>query len=218
LFVKDMPIDPKELTGVSLIGLLPYQLIVSRGLNVHNLKEFVAHAKANPGKVSFGAVASGTHEVELHALQTALGISGNVIPFKGIAPIYLEIVANRIDASISASTPPGVKTGEIISIAVGGDKRRTDAPDVPTFREQGYNYDPLATYYILASSKVPRPILDKVSAELKVIATSPEFDTQITKVFGINGVGLSVDDTNKFLLDEYSKMKKAADTAHIVPQ
>jgi tripartite-type tricarboxylate transporter receptor subunit TctC len=218
LFVKDMPIDVKELTGVSLIGLLPYQLIVSRGINVHNVKEFAAYAKANPGKTTFGAVAAGTHEVELHALQTALGINGTVVPFKGIAPIYLELIANRIDASISASTPPGVKTGEIIAIAVGGDKRRTDAPDVPTFREQGYNYDPLATYYILASSQVPRPILDKISAELKVIAKSPEFDAQITKTFGIQGVGLTVDETNKFLLDEYSKMKKAADTAHIVPQ
>jgi len=218
LFVKDMPIEIKELTGVSLFGLLPYQLLISRGMSVRTLKDFVTYAKANPGKVSLGAVATGTHEVEIHALQAALGFSGNVIPFKGIAPIQLEMVGNRIDATLSASNPPQMRTGEIISIAVGGDKRRPGNPDVPTFREQGFVHDPMATFYLFASAAVPRPILDRVSAEMTVVAKSPEFDAQITKILGIQGVGLSVDQTNQYLREEYAKLKKIADVARIVPQ
>ena len=218
LFVKAMPIDVKEIAGVSLFGLLPYQLQVGKHLNARTLKEVVAYAKANPGKLSLGAVAAGTHEVEIHGLQAALGITANVIPFKGIAPIWLEMVAGRIDATLSASAAPQMKTGEIVAVAIGGEKRHPANPDVPTFREQGFVHDPVATYYLLASAAVPRPILDQVSAEMTAVAKSPEFDTRISKVLGIQGVGLTVDGTNQFMREEYAKLKKMADVAKIVPQ
>jgi tripartite-type tricarboxylate transporter receptor subunit TctC len=218
LFVKDRPVDVKELTGVSLFGLLPYQLQISRGMNVKTLKEFVAHAKANPGKVTLGAVAAGTHEVEIHALQVALGFQGNVIPFMGIAPIWLEMVANRIDGTLSASQPAQIKTGEIIALAIGGEKRHANSPDVPTFREQGFVHDPVATFYVLAAAAVPRPVLNAVSAELAALAKSAEWDTRITKTLGIQGVGLNVDATAQYMRDEYAKLKKIADAAKLVPQ
>jgi tripartite-type tricarboxylate transporter receptor subunit TctC len=218
LFVKDMPIKVEEVVGVSLYGLLPYQLQISRGMNVKTLKEFVAHAKANPGKVSLGAVAAGTHEVEIYGLQVALGFQGNVIPFKGIAPIWLEMVANRIDGTLSASQPAQIKTGEIIALAIGGEKRHANSPDVPTFREQGFVHDPVATFYVLAAAAVPRPVLNAVSAELAALAKSAEWDTRITKTLGIQGVGLNVDATAQYMRDEYAKLKKIADAAKLVPQ
>jgi len=218
IFVKDMPIEAREVTGVSLFGLLPYQLQISRGMNVKTLKDFVAYAKANPGKLSLGAVAAGTHELEIHSLQVALGIQGNVIPFRGIAPIWLELVANRLDGTLSASAPAQLKTGEIIAIAIGGEKRHPANPDIPTFREQGAMHDPVATYYLLASAAVPRPVLDRVSAEMTAIAKGSEFEARISKILGIQGVGLSVDGTNQFLRDEYAKLKKIADMVGVKPQ
>jgi tripartite-type tricarboxylate transporter receptor subunit TctC len=218
LFVKDRPVDVKELTGVSLFGLLPYQLQISRGMNVKTLKEFVAYAKANPGKVSLGAVAAGTHELEIRGLEVALGFTGNVIPFKGIAPVWVEMIANRVDATLSASSPAQIKTGEILAIAIGGEKRHPNTPEVPTFREQGFVHDPVATYYLLAAAAVPRSVLDRVSAEMTAVARSPDWDARITKTLGVVGVGLTVDATNQFLRDEYVKLKKIADDARIVPQ
>jgi tripartite-type tricarboxylate transporter receptor subunit TctC len=218
LFVKDMPIKVEEVVGVSLYGLLPYQLQISRGLNVKTLKDFVAYAKANPGKVSLGAVAAGTHEVEIHGVQVALGFKGNVIPFKGIAPIWLEMVANRIDGTLSASQPAQVKTGEIIALAIGGEKRHPNSPDVPTFREQGFVHDPVATFYVLAAAAVPRPILNAVSTELAAMAKGPEWESRITRTLGIQGIGLNVDQTAQYMRDEYAKLKKIADAAKLVPQ
>jgi tripartite-type tricarboxylate transporter receptor subunit TctC len=218
LFVKDMPIKVEEVVGVSLYGLLPYQLQISRALNVRTLKDFVAYAKANPGKVSLGAVAAGTHEVEIHGVQVALGFQGNVIPFKGIAPIWLEMVANRLDGTLSASQPAQVKTGEIIPLAIGGEKRHPNSPDVPTFREQGFVHDPVATFYVLAAAAVPRPILNAVSTELAAMAKGPEWESRITKTLGIQGVGLNLDATAQFMRDEYAKLKKIADAAKLVPQ
>jgi tripartite-type tricarboxylate transporter receptor subunit TctC len=163
-------------------------------------------------------VALGTHELEIHALQATLGFNGNVIPFKGIGPIWLELIANRMDATLSASAPPQLKTGEIIAIAIGGDKRHPANPDIPTFREQGVAHDPVATFYMFASGATPRPILDRLSSEITALTKSPEFDARITKVLGVQGVGLSVDATRQFVHDEYTKLKKIADLAKIVPQ
>lgn len=218
LFVKDRPVDVKEITGVSLFGLLPYQLQIGRGMGVKTLKDFVAYARANPGKLSLGTVAAGTHEVEIHGLLAALGLQGIVVPFKGIAPVWLEMIANRVDATLSASSPPQIKTGEILAIAIGGEKRHPNSPDVPTFREQGFVHDPVATYYLLAAAAVPRPILDRVSAEMTAVARSPEWDARIVRTLGVVGVGLAVDATNQFMREEYARLKKIADAARIVPQ
>jgi tripartite-type tricarboxylate transporter receptor subunit TctC len=187
-------------------------------MNVRTLKDFIAYAKANPGKVSLGAVATGTHELEIHSLMLTLGFTGNVIGYKGIAPIWVALISNELDATLSASTPPQQKTGEILAIAVGGEKRNPAFPDVPTFREQGVVHDPLASYYMLANGATPRAVLDRISAEMTAVAKSPEFDTRVTKTINIVGVGLSVDGTNKFMRDEYDRLKKVADIARIVPQ
>ena len=219
LFVKDIPFDSfKDVTGVSLIGLLAYQLQVSRAVNVRTLKEFVAHAKANPGKLTLGAVAPGTHELEVRSLEQALGFTGNVIPYKGIAPIWLALIANQLDATLSASTPPQQKTGEILALAVGGEKRNPAYPEVPTFREQGVQHDPVASYYVLTHGATPRPVLNQISTELTAVAKSAEFDARVTKTISIVGVGASVDAANQYMRNEYERLKKVADAAKIVPQ
>jgi tripartite-type tricarboxylate transporter receptor subunit TctC len=219
VFVKDIPFDAfKDLTGVSLIGLLAYQLQVSRSMNVKTLKEFVAYAKANPGKVTLGAVAPGTHELEIHSLQQALGFTGSVIPFKGIAPIWLELIANRLDATLSASTPPQQKTGEILAIAVGGDRRNPNFPEVSTFREQGMQHDPVASYYMLANAATPRPVLDQISAAMAEVAKGADFEAKVTKTINIVGVGASLDETNRYMRNEYERLKKVAGIAKIMPQ
>lgn len=219
LFVKDVPYDGfKDVTGVSLIGLLAYQLQVSRGANARNLKEFIAYARANPGKVTLGAVAPGSHELEVRSLEQVLGFSGNLIPYKGIAPIWMALIADQVNATMSASTPPQQKTGEILAIAVGGEKRNPAYPDVPTFREQGIMYDPVASYYVLTHGATPRPVLDRISAELTMVAKSADFEARVTRTISIVGVGASVDGTNQFMRREYERLKKVADIAKITPQ
>lgn len=219
LFVKDIPFDSfKDVAGVSQIGRLAYQLQVSRRMNVRTLKEFIAHAKANPGRIMIGAVPAGSHELEMHSLMQTLGFTGTVIGYKGVAPIWQALIANELDATLSASTPPQQKTGEILAIAVGGDKRNPNFPEVPTFREQGVEHDPVATYWVLANARTPKPILDQLSAALREVALSPEFNDKVTKTINIVGVGSSVEETNRLMRSEYDRLKKVADIAKIVPQ
>lgn len=219
LFVKSIPFDSmKDVTGVSQIGRLAYQLQVSRRMNVRTLKEFIVHAKANPGKIMIGAVPAGSHELEMHSLMQTLGFTGTVIGYKGVAPIWQALIANELDATLSASTPPQQKTGEILAIAVGGDRRNPNFPEVPTFREQGVEHDPVATYWVLAHGRTPRPILDQLSAALREVALSQEFNDKVTKTINIVGVGSSVDDTNRLMRTEYERLKKVADIAKIAPQ
>lgn len=219
LFVKDMPFDPfKDITPVSVVGLLYYQLQVSRGANARSLKDFIAQAKAKPGKLNVGTVALGPHDIESRAMLEALGISANLVGYKGIAPIWLALISNELDASISASTPPQQKTGEIIAIAVGGEKRNPEFPDVPTFREQGVAYDPLASYILYAAGATPRGILNRIASETGVAAKSPEFVTRVTKTINIVGIGSTLEFAEKFQRDDYDRLKKVADRTGMVPQ
>jgi tripartite-type tricarboxylate transporter receptor subunit TctC len=218
LFVKDMPFDPmKDVTPVSLVGVLYYQVLTGRGTGWHNLKDFIAYAKSNPGQLNIGAVGQGTHEVEIDAMLEALDIKAKVINYKGIAPIWLALMANEVQGTLSASAPPGEKTGDIVALAVGGEKRNPEFPDVATFREQGVNYDPLATYYLYAQGATPRALLDRIGVEVGVSAKSPEFRDRVTKTIGIEGVGLMPEVSLKYQRDEYTRLKGIADKAGIVP-
>ena len=82
------------------------------------LPDFLAYAKANPGKVNIGMVAAGPGEIETNAMIEALGIQPSLITYKGLAPIYPALMSGELHAAL-AGTPPQLKTGEIVGIAAG---------------------------------------------------------------------------------------------------
>jgi tripartite-type tricarboxylate transporter receptor subunit TctC len=219
LFVKDMPYDAfKDVTPVSLLGLLAYQLQVSRGLKVRNLKEFVDYAKANPGKINMGTVALGTHELEMLGILDVLGVKAALVPYKGIAPIWLGLISNELDATISASIPPQQRTGEIIAIAVGGERRNPSFNETMTFREQGYTLDPYASYTLWARAATPRTLLATIAAEAGAAAKSDDWVNRITRTLFIEGVGSNLEGAEKFVREEYARLKAIADRAGLKPQ
>jgi tripartite-type tricarboxylate transporter receptor subunit TctC len=218
LFIKELNFDPtKDLTPISVLGIQNYLLLVSRGAKVKGIADFMAQAKASPGKFNFGVVTGGPHDIETNDMQSALGIKVTHIGYKGIAPIYVALMANEIDGALGTTTPQ-LKTGEIIALAIAGEKRHPEYPDVPTFRESGIKYEPQANYPLWGRAGTPAHVNAKLGTEAAVVAKSPEFATRVTKVFSIDGVGLSPEASAKYLNDDVARQKRVAERVGIKPQ
>lgn len=218
VFIKDMPYKTSEIQPVVLVGQSAYALIVSPNTNSKTLAEFLAFAKANPGKVQFGAVPSSSHETESHEAMASLGIQGSVIGYKGIAPIYTALASGNEVHAVLGSGSPMVKAGKIFAIAIGGERRSPDLPDTPTFKELGVAYNPVANYAFFTRAGTPKDLLDRFAAEGAEVAKSAEFAEKITKSFNIYAMGLNVEQTTKVITEEDQKVRRAAQRAGIRPQ
>jgi tripartite-type tricarboxylate transporter receptor subunit TctC len=217
LFVKDPGFEAKDIVPVSVAGIAPYVVVVSKNVTAKNLAEFVAHAKANPGKLNWGIVSAGPHEIETADALAVLGIQSATIGYKGIAPIYTALVAGELDATMGTASPQ-LRSGQLRGLAVGGDKRFSELPDVPTFREQGFKYDPVSHYPFWARTGTPREIVTRLAAEVAEFARSAEFTDKVTKPFAIIGMGAGPEESDRVLKEAYAGAKRTATRLGIKPQ
>jgi len=218
LFLKEIGFDPqKDVVPVSVVGVQYYFLLTSRNAKTKTLAEFIAQAKANPGKMSFGIVPAGQHDIETNDMTGRLGVKLNLVGYKGIAPIYVALLANEIDGAMGTTTPQ-MKTGEMIGLAVGGQKRNADFPNIPTFRELGYNYDPMANYTFYTRAGTPSDVTHKLYEAAAEVAKSPEFSDRVTKTYSIEAAGWTPEASAKFLRENYEREKAVAERTGIKPQ
>ena len=218
LFIKELSYDPfKDLTPVTILATQAYYLLVSAKMNVRTLQDFIAYAKANPGKVSIGMIPIGPHEIETRVLVEKLGIQANVIGYRGLAVVYPALMSGELNATLGA-TPPQLKTGEIVGLATGGSKRNANYPDMPTFREAGVDYGPNSIFPFFAPGTTPRDLVARIASEAAAAVKSEEFAERITKIFSIEGSGVPPEVAAKMIRDEYDTGKRIADKVGIKPQ
>ena len=137
-----LPYDvDRDFAPISLLAIVPAIFVVHESVPAKNLREFVALAKAQPGKLFYGSAGNGSAgHLAMEYLKQATGMDIQHVPYKGTGPNVIDLVAGRTQAS-SAGTPPlmpHVKTGKLRVIAVGTTKRLATLPDVGTVAEQGY--------------------------------------------------------------------------------
>ena len=143
-FYPKLPYDPqKDFAPITLLADLPIALWVHGSVPVRSLKEPVAYAKANPGKLNYGSAGVGhVFHLGLEMFSQRAGIRLTHVPFKGIAPASLEFSAGRIDLMFSAATGPIMalyKAGKIFPLVGGAEKRMHSLPDLPDFAESGFS-------------------------------------------------------------------------------
>jgi tripartite-type tricarboxylate transporter receptor subunit TctC len=218
LFFKDTGFDPvKDITPVSVVGVQYYFLLTSRNLKTKTLAEFISKAKAAPGKLNFGLVPGGQHDIETNDMTGRLGVKLNLVGYKGIAPIYVALLANEIDGAMGTTTPQ-MKTGEMVGLAVGGPKRNADFPDIPTFRELGFNYDPMANYTFYTRTGTPRDVVNKLYEAAAEVAKSSDFADRVTKTYSIEAAAWTPEESAKFLRNHLEEEKAIAERVGIKPQ
>jgi tripartite-type tricarboxylate transporter receptor subunit TctC len=189
-----LPYDAqKDFAPVTQLGLSVLAMVVPSSLGPKTLKEFVAYAKANPGKLSFASFGNGsTSHVYGEMLKGAAGFDMVHVPYKGAGPAVQDILAGHASTGIHdlASVGPHVASGKLVALAVTGPRRWPALPDLPTFLEQGYALDIAGWNGIMAPAGTPQPILDRMSAEINRIIQAPEGREQILK-YGLLVTGTS---------------------------
>jgi tripartite-type tricarboxylate transporter receptor subunit TctC len=192
-----LPYDAqKDFAPVTQLGLTVLAMVVPSSLGPKNLKEFVAYAKANPGKLSFASFGNGsTSHVYGEMLKGAAGLDLTHVPYKGAGPAVQDTLGGQVQMTIQdlAAVGPHITSGRLIPMAVTGPRRWPLFPDLPTFVEQGYPLDIAGWNGIHAPAGTPRAIIERMNAEINKIIQTPEGREQMLK-FGLLATGTTPDE------------------------
>ena len=174
-----LPYDlEKDLHAVSQVSTLFYVLTVNPSFPAKNIKELIAYAKANPGKVNQGSSGTGALQHfagEMLAYQS--GVKFTHVPYKGGAASLSAVMAGEVQMSFTTllSARPHMSSGKIRILGITAGKRSPAIPDIPTIAEAGVpGFEANQWYGVVTSGKVPMPIVNKLSAMLKDAVNSPE--------------------------------------------
>ena len=173
-----LPYDvDKDFAAVSLLAIVPNIFVVHESVPAKNLKEFVALAKKDPGKLNYGSAGNGSAgHLAMEYLKQVTGMELQHVPYKGTGPNVIDLVAGRTQAT-SAGTPPllpHVKSGKLRVIAVGTPKRLSTLPDVGTVAEQGYpGFETSQWYGLNVPAKTPPAVIQRLAQEAAKAAKSP---------------------------------------------
>jgi tripartite-type tricarboxylate transporter receptor subunit TctC len=175
-----LPYDPiKDFEPIALMGVIPFVLTVNASFPAQTLNEFLAAARAKPGTLTYGSAGVGApHQFAAELLATMSGVQFVHIPYKGSAGIIPALLANEISFTIGAvnSLLPHFKAGKLRPLAVASASRSGVIPDVPTIAEAG----PLPGYAVdiwlgvLAPAATPRPIVERLNAEINRVIGDPQ--------------------------------------------
>lgn len=180
---KNLPFDPvRDFAGVSLVGEAPTIVTVPPALDVSNLKDFVARAKARPGTINYGSAGIGT-ATHLAGAYFALKTGTDLvhIPYTVSATIIADMLGGRIQASFvpAAFVLPLLQDGRLRALAVSAREPVTDPIRIPTALSQGIDYQNATWYGILAPAKTPKAVLQSLSQAVSEVGKDPELQAKI---------------------------------------
>ena len=219
LYQGRLPFDPvKSLVPVSLAAVAPLILTANNAFPAKDVRELIAYAKANPGKVSFGSsgVGAAAHLTTELLKQTA-GIDMTHVPYKGTAPALTDLQAGNIQILIDVPSTmmPHVRGGKVKALAMFSEKRLPSVPEVPTMAEAGGPPLLASTWVMfLAPAGTPREIVNKLSQAVSDAVKSPEVSGKLNDL-GIIPVGNTSDQAARFLADEIAQWGRVISTAGV---
>jgi tripartite-type tricarboxylate transporter receptor subunit TctC len=171
-FRKRLTYDPiGDFAFPAMIGGVPNVFMVHPSMPTRNLKEFVAYAKAHPGKVNFGSSGVGASpHLSIELFKMIAGIDIVHVPYKGAAAALADVMSGHMESSVGnlAGGPLGaIRARKVRALGVTSGKRNPQVPEVPTFAEQGVlNYDVTGWYGLCTQSKVAPVVITKINADL----------------------------------------------------
>ena len=216
LFSK-LPYDPlKELTGVTLIGTSPLYLIAHPSVPVSTMKELVALAKKEPGKLSYGSSGIGSlHHLATEAMKMGLGLDIVHVPYKGTGQSVPALLGGQVQLLYSAlpSIDAHVKSGKVKLLAISTPQRSPQTPEVPTVAESGVpGYDFTAEIGMYAPSGTPSDVINRLYAEAQKATRHPEVSQRFRQL-GIDAVTNSPDAFNALNRESHQKYGKVVKAA-----
>jgi tripartite-type tricarboxylate transporter receptor subunit TctC len=218
---KTMSYDPgRELAPLALIGIVPCVVVVAEKTPVHNPKELIAYARANPGKLSFSSSGVGNPQQLAGELMNSMaGIKVLHVPYRGSAPAVTDVATGAVTMSFSslAAALPLIKSGQLRAVAVTSKQRMPQLPDVPPLREGDpslADYELLNWFAMFAPAKTPTDVMNKLNAEINSTLAEPSIKDKLL-IQGIVPQPMNVEEFTKFVRSESDKFKQIAKTADI---
>ena len=219
LYQGKLPFDPlKDLVPVSLAAIAPLIMTVNNNLPAKDVKELIAYAKANPGKLNFGSSGIGAAaHLTCELFKQTTGIDMVHIPFKGTAPAMQAVMANDIQILVDtpSSLMPQVRGGKLRALGMFSGQRLPAYTDVPTLAEAGGPALDSSTWVMfMVPGGTPKDVVSRLSAESAKALKEADVRERLTQT-GIEPVGGTPEEAKKFLDTEIAKWAKVINIAGV---
>ena len=219
--VRQVPFDvQKDFAPVAMFATTPFIVVVNNDLPVRNIAELIAHAKANPGKLSFGSPGNGTpHHLGTEMFKTMAGVDMVHVPYKGSTNALTDVMTGNLQlmwVTINVGMPL-VKGAKLRAIALGEPKRSPTYPELPTVAETLPGYEVTAWYAMFAPAGTPPEIVSQLAAELVRIFRLPEISERLVPT----GVEITLQDSAQLratVASDLARWRKVAADAGLKPE
>jgi tripartite-type tricarboxylate transporter receptor subunit TctC len=176
---KTMSFDPfKDLAPISMTTDVASVFVTNPKIPARDLKEFVAHAKANPGKLNYGATGRGSVMMPIEALKMIGGFQMQEVAYRGEADYLPAVLGDQVQFALASarSAQPLAADGKLTILGSVGKNRAPQYPNIPSSEEQGFpGIGTIGWYGVYAPGGTPKPVLDRISKEIYVYLATPEY-------------------------------------------
>lgn len=215
---KNLPYDTlKAFAPITLVAESPLVFVAHASLKTASIKELIAAAKAQPGRINYASSGPGTGgHMSVELLKSMTGINLTHIPYKGAGPALIDVVAGQVQMICTSPLPamPHVKAGRLVALGMTSLKRSPAYPDVPAVAETVPGYQSTLWYALLAPAGTPPAILKKVHGEAIKAIAAPEMQERLLTL-GATPVGNKPQELQAFVRDEIQRWTKLVKQANI---
>ena len=221
LYAK-MPYDQqRDFAPISRIGTSASAVVVHPSMPARSMREFIAYAKANPGKLSYGTSAAGTSpQLAMELLKLTAKIDVVHVAYKGAPQALSDVVGGQIPVSVQTAPAvlAAIQSGRVRALAVTSLQRIVQLPAVPTMNESGLpGFEVNSWYGLCAPAATPVPILEKVHADLTAVLRVPEIEQRLRDLV-VTVAPTSRDEFARFIKDEIARWARVIKQAGIPQQ
>ncbi|MEN9773973.1 MAG: hypothetical protein RL322_1043 [Pseudomonadota bacterium] len=218
--VQQTPYDAtKAFTSVSRVASAPFVFMMRKDFPAKNIKEMVAYAKANPGKMNYGSAGFGDSvQLATELFNLAAGIKMTGVNYKGIAPAQLDLIGGRLDMVITTvASIKGTAAEALPMLAVSSAQRNVDLPNIPTVREAGIDYVVDVWWGLFAPAGIPAAVTQRVNGLVGEMLKDAEFQKFLAR-YGAGAAHSTSEQLHQLLVGDIGRWKKTVDQANLRPQ
>jgi tripartite-type tricarboxylate transporter receptor subunit TctC len=219
---KKLPYDPvKDFAPITLAATTPNVLVVHPGLGINSVKELIAQAKAKPGSLNYASTGTGSsNHLSMEMFKQMAGVDITHVPYKGSGPAVTDLIGGQV--GLMFDNVPNiinqVKAGKLRALAVTTPGRSPHVPDLPSVSEAGVpGYEVSVWFGFAAPAGTPRPIIDKLNAEILKSLRMPDVKEKFTAQ-GVDIVGTSPEQFATFLQGQMVLWGKVVKAAGVTPE
>jgi tripartite-type tricarboxylate transporter receptor subunit TctC len=218
---KKLPYDfTREIAPVAHVGATPNIFVVHPSSPAKNMKEWIALAKASPGKLNYGGQGIGqSGHLSMELLRMMTGIDVVYVPYKSVGLVVTDLLAGRMDAQITnlPAHVENVRSGKLRALGVTSAKRSPRLPEVPAIAETVPGFELMVWYGVCAPAGVPRPLVNKVAADVQQALATAEVQKKM-EGYGVDVQFMGPEQFGSYIKAETAKWAKVIRAGGIQPQ